>query len=369
MQESLIDLETELVIGLSDKNILLKEPKIEHFKHSEKYEVANYIRQNVNVNSNHVRILETTSLSVIDSIIDNSHCLINLAKINDVKNINKFLDTINSKIFANGMYIGCVETSEDRKERIFNKYHPLYAYPFYVGTFIIKRFFPKWKPTRKITSFLTKGKNRFLSLAEILGRLVSSGFSIFDYKKIGNLTYFVVKKTSKPIENKNPSKGIFIKLKRVGKNGKLFNVYKFRTMHPYAEYLQSYVYKNNSLKEGGKFKNDFRITTIGKTFRKFWIDELPMLINLLKGDLKLIGVRPLSKHYLSLYGKDLLKLRKNVKPGLLPPFYADLPKTLDEIMDSEKKYLSAYKQAPIRTDIKYLGLILKNIIFGKARSA
>jgi lipopolysaccharide/colanic/teichoic acid biosynthesis glycosyltransferase len=369
MRESLLDLETELAISLAPISSVDKKITSQTLNTNERFEVTNYIRKNVQANSEHVRILETTSVGVIDAIIDNSHCIINLAKINDVRYIDTFLDTINSKIHANGMYIGCVETSEDRKERIFNKYNPIYAYPFYVGTFILKRFFPKWKPTRKIYSILTKGKNRFLSLAEVLGRLVSSGFSIFDYKKIGHLTYFVVKKTSFPLENRKPSKGIFIRLKRVGADGKLFNVYKFRTMHPYAEYLQSYVYDQNNLKEGGKFKNDFRITTIGKTFRKLWIDELPMLVNLLKGDLKLIGVRPLSKHYLSLYNDELRKLRKNIKPGLLPPFYADLPKSLDEIMESEKKYLTAYKQNPIKTDIKYLGMILKNIIFRKARSA
>jgi len=54
--------------------------------------------------------------------------------------------------------------------------------------------------------------------------------------------------------------------KRYGKDGKMFNVYKLRTMHAYSEYLQEYIYKHNHLQDGGKFKNDFRISTEGRFF-------------------------------------------------------------------------------------------------------
>ena len=49
-------------------------------------------------------------------------------------------------------------------------------------------------------------------------------------------------------------------MKRIGINNKLITVYKIRTMHPYAEYIQSYVFETNNLQDGGKFKNDYRIT-------------------------------------------------------------------------------------------------------------
>ena len=68
-----------------------------------------------------------------------------------------------------------------------------------------------------------------------------------------------------------------IKQKRIGLHGKEFYMYKLRTMHPFSEYLQEYVYKKNELQEGGKIKNDFRISPEGRIFRKFWIDEIPML--------------------------------------------------------------------------------------------
>ena len=94
-----------------------------------------------------------------------------------------------------------------------------------------------------------------------------------------------------------------------------------------------------------------------------------MLLNLIKGDIKLVGVRPISLHYLSLYKQDLVELRKKTKPGLLPPYYADMPKTFDEIMNSEEHYLKQYFKQPIKTDILYLWKICYNIFFGKARSS
>lgn len=141
-----------------------------------------------------------------------------------------------------------------------------------------------------------------------------------------------------------------------------------RTMHAYSEYLQQYVFETSSLQEGGKFKDDFRVTTAGKFMRKTWLDELPMLINLLKGDLKLVGVRPLSKHYFSLYTPEMQEFRSKFKPGLIPPFYVDMPKTLEEIQASEYKYLLACEKHPFLTDFKYFWLALYNIIIKKARS-
>jgi lipopolysaccharide/colanic/teichoic acid biosynthesis glycosyltransferase len=141
-------------------------------------------------------------------------------------------------------------------------------------------------------------------------------------------------------------------------------------MHPYSEYLQAYIYERNSLQDGGKFNKDTRVTTLGRLMRKYWFDELPMIINLFQGDLKLVGVRPLSAHYFSLYSKELQELRIQFKPGLLPPFYADMPHTLPEIEGSEMRYLRACQNKGIfLTDLRYLFLILKNIFFKKARSS
>ena len=103
--------------------------------------------------------------------------------------------------------------------------------------------------------------------------------------------------------------------------------------------------------------------------RRFWLDEMPMLYNWLKGEMKLVGVRPLSRHYFSLYSKELQEKRIRHKPGLIPPYYADMPETLEEIQTSELKYLDAYEKKPFKTDWIYFWKALYNIIFKHARSS
>jgi len=114
--------------------------------------------------------------------------------------------------------------------------------------------------------------------------------------------------------------------------------------------------------------NDFRITSWGAFSRKIWLDELPMLLNFFQGSMKLVGVRPLSKQYFSLYSQELRQRRVKYKPGLIPPFYYDMPGNLEEIEASEVRYLDEYDKHPIRTDIKYFSKSVINIIFHKARS-
>ena len=168
--------------------------------------------------------------------------------------------------------------------------------------------------------------------------------------------------------DKSPTYGPIVQLKRSGFEGKTVQIYKFRTMHPYSEYLQQYIYDNQGLQKGGKIENDFRTTSWGKTMRKLWLDELPMLYNWIKGDLGFIGVRPLSFHFLSLYDQELQDLRKKVKPGLVPPFYADLPVTFEEICESERRYIKAFLERPIRTQMIYSFKAFFNIVIKGARS-
>lgn len=294
--------------------------------------------------------------------------IINLQRINNVRWVNKFFESVNGKIEIGGIYINSVETYITRKNRILKRFIPPFNYLIYITDVFITRVFPKVPFTKRIYFFITKGHGRVLSRAETFGRLYSCGFEIVDEKLIGDELFFVARKIKEPVFDNNPTYGPIIRLKRHGKGGKLFNVYKLRTMHAYSEYLQQYVYEHNDLMEGGKFKNDFRITTEGRIFRKFWIDELPMFINVFKGNMKIVGVRPLSKHYFSLYSDELKQKRIKFKPGLVPPFYVDNPKTLEEIMDSEMRYLEAYEKSPFFTDIKYFFKAFYNIVFKHARS-
>jgi len=88
---------------------------------------------------------------------------------------------------------------------------------------------------------------------------------------------------------------------------------------------------------------------------------------LAKRYLNLVGVRALSEHYFSLYPQDLQVKRINFKPGLIPPYYADLPESFDEIVNSEREYLTQKEIAPILTDLNYFIKAISNILLG-ARS-
>ncbi len=316
-----------------------------------------------------IPVFNLSDSSFITSLDQTTDTVVNLHKINDIKHVNKYFEFINSKLPFGGMLIGCVETSGERKRRIHKKFPKFISYPYYTLDFILKRVFPKWSFTKKIYYFITKGRNRVFSTTETFGRLYCCGYEIISQKEINNLLFFAVRKMSNPRFDMHPTYGPLVKMNRIGKDGKIIGVYKFRTMHPYAEYLQEYLFRTNSLKEGGKFENDYRITSWGKLFRKLWIDELPMIINFLKRDMKLVGVRPLSKQYFNLYPQELRELRIRTKPGLVPPFYADMPKSFEDIVESEKRYLKAYEQKPIRTDIKYFFKSFHNIVIKRARSS
>ena len=333
-------------------------------------ELSEFISANIDSSPGQTKIVEVQSRFEIEEIKDKETLnIVNLKRINDIRHLNKFFETVNTVLPYDGVYIGCVETIELRKERIYRKFTPFVARHFYFLDFIYKRILPKWKPTRKIYFALSEGRNRVLSKSETFGRLISCGFKILSYKEIGSNLYFAAKNISGPAYDEHPSYGLIVKLNRIGQNGKPISVYKIRTMHPYAEYVQEYVFNQNNIKEGGKFNKDFRITSWGRFLRKLWIDELPMIYNFIKGDLKLVGVRPLSSHYLSLYTEEHKKKRLKFKPGLVPPYYADMPKTLPEIMESESRYLDLYSKNPVRTDVIYLWLIFKNIVLKRQRSS
>lgn len=339
-------------------------------------EVLNFIESHLRLNENTPSLLLDTSSHLNLRSLKNLHGLfyekidnvINLKRLNDLKYVNKFLEETNEALSLGGSLVGHIETLRNRKERIIKKYpRPLNRVAYFLD-FLVKRVFPKFRYTKTFYFFLTQGKNRVISEMEIYGRLYSCGFELTASKEINGKLWLIGKKIREPAYNNEATYGPLIKLRRHGRDNELFKVYKLRTMYPYSEYLQSYISVKYGLQKGGKFKDDPRVTTAGKFFRKFWIDELPMFINVIKGEMKIFGVRPLSSHYLGLYPEHLKELRAKVKPGLIPPFYSDLPETLKEITDSEEAYLLAYMKSPLLTDVRYMAKALHNIIIKRARS-
>jgi lipopolysaccharide/colanic/teichoic acid biosynthesis glycosyltransferase len=290
-------------------------------------------------------------------------------RINDIRYVNQFFEAVNRQLEAGGLFAGCVRTSQKRKERILSLLPRPFNYLHYSTDYLLKRVWPKLPYLKKGYFALTRGRNRVLSEMETYGRLYACGFRLLESAEANGLLYFLAEKTGEPAYNTEATYGPLIKLRRVGKGGKLFKVYKFRTMSPYSEYIQQFIYERNGYDGGESFANDTRITTVGRFMRKYWIDELPMLWNFLKGELKLFGVRPVSAHYLSLFPEDFQAYRKKFKPGLIPPVYVEIPKTLDENWQIEKRYLEAYEKAPLQTDLDYLKRAFYNIFIKKVRSS
>ena len=319
--------------------------------------------------TDHTAVLSTTTVFNITSLAKEKYdYIINLHKINDIKKPDSFLDAVNSKLDVKGYFFCCVETKDQRKHRLLKKYPPVLNYIYYFFDFIVKRILPKLRFTRGIYFFLTRGENAVISRAETLGRLSRAGFRIKQESFIGNLLCIEARKVAGPLPLNENVYGPLIALSRVGKDGNMIKVYKLRTMHPYSEYIQDYVYEQHDLQDGGKFKNDFRITSWGAVCRKIWLDELPMLMNFFQGNMKLVGVRPLSRQYFELYRKEVRERRIKYKPGLIPPFYADMPADLESIQASELKYLDSFDRHPVFTDFRYFWKSWWNIMFRKARS-
>jgi undecaprenyl-phosphate galactose phosphotransferase len=120
------------------------------------------------------------------------------------------------------------------------------------------------------------------------------------------------------LDSKGP---IFYTQERVGKNGKKFKVIKFRSMYTNAdELLKEFLEKNTEIRHEfetfRKLKNDPRVTKVGRFLRKTSLDELPQIFNVLKGEMSLVGPRPVTKEEIDKYYKDYAIYYYEVLPGI-----------------------------------------------------
>jgi lipopolysaccharide/colanic/teichoic acid biosynthesis glycosyltransferase len=143
------------------------------------------------------------------------------------------------------------------------------------------------------------------------------------------------------------SKGnIIYKQKRVGKNGIDFTLFKFRTMNSDSD-------KKGLLTVGN---NDSRITRCGRFLRKFKLDELPQLINVLIGDMSFVGPRPEVRKYVNLYNANQLGIL-SVRPGitdLASIHYRNENEILAMYKDPEKAYIEIIMPHKIDLNMKYI---------------
>ncbi|MCC6837830.1 MAG: sugar transferase [Bacteroidia bacterium] len=140
--------------------------------------------------------------------------------------------------------------------------------------------------------------------------------------------------------------GVFYRQVRVGKDAKDFRLFKFRSMRTDAD-------KKGLLTVGGK---DSRITRVGYYIRKYKVDELPQLINVLIGDMSLVGPRPEVRRYTDLYNSEQQKVL-SVKPGITDYAsieYSDENELLGKASDPEKVYIEEIMPTKLKLNLKYI---------------
>ena len=139
---------------------------------------------------------------------------------------------------------------------------------------------------------------------------------------------------------------IFFRQIRVGKDGKGFRIYKFRTMIVNAE-------KMGIITIG---ERDPRITNSGYFLRKYKLDELPQLINVLKGEMSFVGPRPEVRKYVEMYNQEQLKIL-TVKPGITDYAsieYINEDEILGKSLDPERTYIEEIMPQKIKYNMKYI---------------
>lgn len=195
-------------------------------------------------------------------------------------------------------------------------------------------------------------------MIDIIGGIIGITFMIIIMLIIGPIIY---------IKSPGP---IFYKQKRVGTNGKIFNMYKFRSMVINADDLKCSLQSNNKIKDGMMFKmdNDPRIISgIGEFIRKTSIDEFPQFINVLIGNMSLVGTRPPTLDEWEKYNLEH-RIRMSIKPGITGIWQTSGRSKItdfDKVVEMDREYINNWSLA---LDIK---ILFKTIIclFSKREDA
>ena len=202
----------------------------------------------------------------------------------------------------------------------------------------------------KMKETISVEKNNYIRIKRILDCILAT-IALILLSPIYLIIAIAVK-----IDSKGPA---FFKHTRIGKNGKTIKIYKYRTMVTNAEELikQFTPEQMKEYKENFKLENDPRITKVGKFLRKTSLDELPQLLNIIQGDLALIGPRPIVKKELEKYGENAGKFL-SVTPGLTGNWAASgrSNTTYEERMEMELWYVD---NISFITDVK---IFFKTII-------
>jgi lipopolysaccharide/colanic/teichoic acid biosynthesis glycosyltransferase len=333
-------------------------------------DVAEFVYRNISE-----EVLNTNPLQVANWALQEDDNWGKAQVLIDFKDVSQAIDlgihfaSINRRLKDNGIYVGCFESNTNWKNKVFSNYNRVIGWSILLINYLFRNFVPGWKKISRREKYFIDRLYHDASLAEVLGRVVYSGFEIVNYLEAGGLTYFILMKKTPPRTDFVTTSRFIVKLSRVGKGGKIIRIYKLRTMYPFSEFIQDYVVKMNGYDNIGKPKNDFRLTSCGKVIRKLWIDEIPQLINLVRGDIKIVGVRPISRYGFYALPRDLQQKRIRYKPGLIPPSASLRIKGFKGVINAENQYLEEKEKRPLTTDVKYFFLAFFNILTFRVKSA
>lgn len=279
---------------------------------------------------------ENTNLEILNLILnDEKYKVVSVLKDNFDYNILKsvkaiFIDSNIDQKVINEVEVFCLENNID-----------LYIYPNSIN---LRK--PKIKTIDDVLFFYLK-PYKLTKIQEIVKRIFDILFSLIFI--ILSMPLFLLVCLLIKIFDKGP---IFYYQKRLTKNQKEFIIFKFRTMKVACE-----AHSGVTLSK----ENDPRLTKIGKFLRKYRLDEIPQIFNVLIGDMSIVGPRPERKYYVSKFLKedDYYKYRFNVKAGItgLAQIYGKYDSTFKTKLDYDLYYISNYS---FLMDIK---IIIKTFIY------
>jgi lipopolysaccharide/colanic/teichoic acid biosynthesis glycosyltransferase len=294
--------------------------------------------------------------------------LVSRVRLNDVRRLNRFFLFCAQQITMGSYFVGRYMPLENDANELKRRYSGLFYRMAFLLHFIWYRAFPKIPWLNALYFSFTKGRNRVLSKVEIWGRLSYCGMRVILESEGDGERYLIAQRVAIPVQNRKPTYYPIVSLEKVGLDGEVFHTHKIRTMFPFSEFLQKRVFEDHGLASTGKFMNEYRLTEYGNFLRKYWLDELPGIFDWLRGDIKLVGIRAMSRHYLSLYPRNFYDLYIQIKPGLVPPIFDESTNGFDQIVNVELAYLQRYWEHPFQTDVRYLIQTFTDIVFKGIRS-
>lgn len=188
--------------------------------------------------------------------------------------------------------------------------------------------------------------------------ILVSGLSLIIFSPVFLLIAILIK-----IDSKGKA---FYKHKRIGKNGEVIYLYKFRSMYSDSKERLEKMLQNPEIRkeweENFKLENDPRITKVGRMLRKTSLDELPQLLNILRGDMSIVGPRPVIENELEKYGEEKEKFL-SVTPGLTG-WWACNGRSCTSYEDRKKLELYYVEHRGIILDLKIIFKTFISVIKG-----